>query len=179
MTSRTASRTYGPVQWELFLSALAREVDSAVTSALRDTWLRRVGTLIAGDLMLPPTTTLEAFETEVNEVLADLGWGHARFELDEASRILNIAHERLPAFDDAAGQGPAWLSAVLEGLYTAWLAQLPHAGSASFVARRRWPAQASGSVALVYGRAERVAAPHLGSAATQGPAASEAWSDST
>lgn len=152
MTASALSNPQGQPRWDLFLRAFAKEVDDALKASIRDAWLRRAGAQVARDLALPPLRTLEELETSINRALAELGWGHARLEFDEASRLLGIIHERLPRLDAGEGDSSAWFPAVLEGLYTAWLGQQPDAGDANLAARRAPHPQADGSVVLLYGR---------------------------
>ena len=142
-----------PVQWRQFVRALAEEIDSLAGSSDRDDVLRGVGSRMARLVPLPAVATLEALEVEVNDALVELGWGHARLELDEPARMLRVIHTRLPRVGSLAGpQGP-WLSAVLEGLYETWFAQQPGADT-TLTARRRplGSMGASSTVALSYGR---------------------------
>jgi len=123
------------VDWSLFLRAMADAIDALSTPAARDEWLRDVGIRIAGMRPLRHVPNLETLAMEVNDFLREQGWGSARFDLQEADRSLLITHSNLPRLG-AAGEPPGtWLTALLEGLYTTWLGQLPGADP-GLIARR-------------------------------------------
>jgi len=71
----------------------------------------------------------------MNDVLAGVGWGQTRLDLDEAERLVTITHTGLPRTGSLGDPPGTWLSAVLEGLYSAWMAQQP--GSTATLAARR------------------------------------------
>lgn len=139
-----------PVQWRLFLRALAEEVDGMAGAAGRDALLRAIGARMARLAPLPEVSTLEALEIEVNDALADLGWGEARLEMDDASHSLRIHHARLPRIGSLSGSQGPWLTALLEGLYETWLGQQPQADTT--LTARRSETGPDGTVALTYGR---------------------------
>jgi hypothetical protein len=139
-----------PAEFRVFLRALATEMDALAGAERRDEVLRSVGRRLAALRPLPETDTLEALELEMNETLADLGWGSARLSLDEADRALLIHHTGLPRLG-AAGEPPGlWLSAVLEGLYEGWMARQP--GGDASLAASRIGLPAPDVIALRYGR---------------------------
>jgi hypothetical protein len=139
-----------PAEFRVFLRALAIEIDALAGAERRDEVLRSVGRRMAALRPLAETDTLEALELEMNETLADLGWGSARLSLDEADRALLIHHTGLPRLG-AAGEPPGlWLSAVLEGLYEGWMARQP--GGDASLAASRIGLPAPDVIALRYGR---------------------------
>jgi hypothetical protein len=123
------------VDWTLFLRAMADAIDGMSTPSGRDEWLRDIGVRIAGIRPLRHVPNLESLAMEANDFLRAQGWGEARFDLQESDRSLLITHTGLPRLG-AAGEPPGtWLTALLEGLYTAWLGHMPGADK-SLVARR-------------------------------------------
>jgi hypothetical protein len=84
---------------------------------------------------LPQVASLEALEIEMNEALDQLGWGAVRLTVSAAEHKLTIVHTDLPRIGAAGNPPGQWLSAALEGLYDAWIAQDP-ASDIRFVARR-------------------------------------------
>ncbi|SEP44018.1 Cellulose synthase subunit D [Methylobacterium sp. ap11] len=143
-------------RWRLFLRVLAARLDVVLDAEQRDALLRDVGADMARGAALPPVSTLDALEDEINEVLADLGWGRASLAMDEAGRILSIVHTHLPTIGSIEGRRGPWLSAVLEGLYTTWLGQQPHA--APGLVARRTGRGTKDVLVLAYGRASAMAA---------------------
>ncbi|WP_279356984.1 cellulose biosynthesis protein BcsD [Methylobacterium indicum] len=137
-------------RWRLFLRVLAARLDSVLDADQRDALLRDVGADMARGAALPPVSTLDALEDEINEVLSDLGWGRASLALDEAARVLSIVHTHLPTIGSIEGRHGPWLSAVLEGLYTSWLAQQPHA--APGLVARRTARRTKDVLVLTYGK---------------------------
>ena len=136
-------------QWRMFVLALAEEVDSFATVSDRDDMLRGVGRRMARMVPLPAVSTLDALEIEANDALDLIGWGHVRFELEEAQIKLRVVHDGLPRLGSLGGPAGHWLSALLEGLYDGWLGQQP--GSIPTLSARR--VESSGtSVVMVYGR---------------------------
>ncbi len=123
------------VDWTVFLRAMAEEIDASGGSAARDALLRFVGQRIATMRPITPAPDMATLAMEVNDQLAVLGWGTAAFTIDEADRSLLITHARLPRIGAAGDPPGTWLSALLEGLYEGWMAQLP-GGDSALVARR-------------------------------------------
>jgi len=118
-----------------FLRAFAEEIDSTATPGKRDDMLRGVGARLARLMPVPPVESLAALEMEMNDVLASVGWGQACLELDESERTVLITHTGLPRIGSLGSPPGTWLSAVLEGLYGAWMAQQP--GSVPDLAAQR------------------------------------------
>lgn len=146
----TAAPPAQPAEFRVFLRALATEMDALAGAERRDEVLRSVGRRMAALRPLPETDTLEALELEMNETLADLGWGSARLSLDEADRALLIHHTGLPRLGAAGEPAGLWLSAVLEGLYEGWMARQP--GGDASLAASRIGLPAPDVIALRYGR---------------------------
>ena len=123
-------------RWSFFLRALAQEVDAHGGPEGRDILLHGVGKRLAAMMPLPMVSSLEAFELEINAVLAELGWGSCALELDEGERCIVISHTGLPAIGSNGEPAGSWLAAALEGLYEAWLTNHPECGD-GFSARRQ------------------------------------------
>jgi len=122
-------------EFRWFLRAFAEEIDSTAKPGKRDDMLRGVGARLAKLMPVPPVESLAALEMEMNDVLASVGWGQARLEMDESERTVLITHTGLPRLGSLGSPPGTWLSAVLEGLYGAWMAQQP--GSVPDLAARR------------------------------------------
>jgi hypothetical protein len=125
------------VDWALFLRAMADSVDATVGSEGRDTWLRGVGTRIAAMRPLRHVPNMETLAMEVNDLLREQGWGQMRVDLQPADHSLLITHTGLPRLGAAGDPPGTWLTAVLEGLYTNWLGQIPGADPALSARRMR------------------------------------------
>jgi len=127
----------GPVavDWSLFLRAMADAMDTALGAQGRDAWLRDAGSRIAQMRPLRHVTNMESLVLEVNDFLDEQGWGEMRVDLQPADHALLITHTNLPRLGAAGDPPGTWLTALLEGLYTTWFAQLPDA-EASLSARR-------------------------------------------
>lgn len=123
--------------WSPFLRALAEEVDSLGGPDVRDTLLREVGRRMARFQPLPFTTRMDVMELDANETLAALGWGSVSFRVAEQDHALLIDHAAWPSVGGAGDPPGSWLSAVLEGLYEGWMAQLPGADPSLTVRRVR------------------------------------------
>jgi hypothetical protein len=121
--SEVASTT--PLDWTLLMRALAEEIDAAGGANARDALLRAVGLRMAAMRPLTPAHTMDTLVMEINDMLAAIGWGSASFQLNETDRSLLISHDGLPRIGAAGDPAGTWMSAVLEGLYHGWLAQLP------------------------------------------------------
>jgi hypothetical protein len=139
----------GAVDWTVFLRAMAEEIDAAGGPAARDALLRGVGRRMAAMRPLTAAPNMETLTMEVNDQLAAAGWGAAGFVLSERDRSLLITHSQLPRLGAAGDPPGTWLSAMLEGLYEGWMAQLPGADPALVARRMRVTPQA---VLLRYGR---------------------------
>jgi hypothetical protein len=124
-----------PLDWTLLLRAMAEEIDAADGTAARDAMLRKVGLRMSAMRPLTPSLTMDALVMEMNDMLADIGWGSASFSLNETDRSLLITHDDLPRVGAAGDPPGTWLSAVLEGLYQGWMTQLPGADT-SLTAKR-------------------------------------------
>jgi hypothetical protein len=136
--------------WRGFVRALADEIDEVGGATARDALLRGVGRRMAASNPLTTTLDVAGLELEINDHLAGWGWGRATLRLDAAQRSLTIEHAGLPVVGSAGDPPGTWVSAVLEGLYEAWLNALPGADR-SLAARR--VKMAAESVSLRYGRA--------------------------
>jgi hypothetical protein len=139
-----------PLPWRTFMRALADEFDAQRGDGARDEMLRATGRRMARLQPLPEVASVEALELEMNEALATLGWGKTTLTLEQGERQLTILHTGLPRLG-GAGQPPGlWLSATLEGLYEAWIAQQP--GSDPRLVARRYATPSPGTIALHYGK---------------------------
>jgi len=137
-------------QWRSFLRALAEEVDSSAGPSARDALLRGVGHRMARMMPLPPASSMETLELEMNDALSSTDWGRVRLDLQESDRCLVLTHTALPRIGSAGDPPGTWLAAVLEGLYEGWMAQQP--GSESSLSARIQPGTGSETVTLRYGR---------------------------
>ena len=124
------------VRFRTFLRALAEEIDSAAGPEGRDALLRKIGHRMARLVPLPSVASMEALQMEINERLGELGWGNARLDLNEAEHCLVITHMEMPHLGAAGDPPGTWLSAVLQGLYEAWIAAQP-GGDPALVAQRK------------------------------------------
>ena len=131
MTAATSER----VDWTLFLRAMADAIDALSSASARDEWLRDVGARVANLRPLRHVPNLETLAMEVNDFLREQGWGTATFDLQDADRSLLITHSGFPRLGAAGDPPGTWLTAMLEGLYSTWLGQLPGADT-SLIARR-------------------------------------------
>jgi hypothetical protein len=138
-----------PQAWRALLRGLALELDAQVGSDVRIAILRATGQRMAEMLTLPAVDSLEALELEMNDVLAEIGWGRAELTLLEAERCVTIGHVGLPRIGSAGEPLGTWLAPVLEGLYHGWMGQQPGADP-SFRARIKTYEQ--GGVVFRYGR---------------------------
>jgi hypothetical protein len=148
--SLRGTRSRSPVDWRTFLRALAEEVDSLAGSGERDDMLRGVGRRMARLVPIPPVTTLVALEMEINDALDGLGWGEVSLHLNEADRTLEVTHTGMPRIGSLGSPAGQWLSALLEGLYDAWLGQQP--GSKSTLTARRLDRGGGDVVVMSYSR---------------------------
>jgi len=139
------------VHWRSFLRALAEEVDARAGAPERNDLLRCIGARMARLLPLPAVHSLETLEIEINDALAAIGWGQARLLLNEAERVLSIAHSGMPRIGSAGSPPGTWLAPALEGLYETWLAQQP--GSEPGLQARLQPSSGGETVVLRYARA--------------------------
>jgi hypothetical protein len=144
------TRAASSIDWRTFLRALAEEVDSLAGRDERDDMLRGVGRRMARMVPIPPVTTLAALEMEINDALDGLGWGEVSLHLNEADRALEVTHTGLPRIGSLGTPAGQWLSALLEGLYDAWLAQQP--GSKSSLTARRLDRGSGNVVVMSYSR---------------------------
>lgn len=138
------------VDWSVFLRAVAEEIDTLGGAQARDALLRAVGKRMAAIRPISAAPNMDTLSMELNDMLGGMGWGTVSFQLNEQDRSLLITHSGLPRIGAAGDPPGTWISALLEGLYEAWMGQMPGA-DASLVARRmRVTPQA---VLLRYGRA--------------------------
>ncbi len=130
MTAAYLARRGVSGQWRAFLRALVETLDAHLDEAGRAALMRIIGRRMAEAMKLREADTLLAFEAQVNEALAGAEWGFCRLAVDTEARRLVITHQAAPAI--AAGQDAegAWIGAVLEGLWSGWLAEQPGADPA-------------------------------------------------
>ena len=148
--SRPFARSQSGIDWRTFLRALAEEVDSLAGSGERDDMLRGVGRRMARLTPLPPVQTLAALEIEINDALENLGWGSVSLHVNEADRALEVTHTGMPRIGSLGSPAGQWLSALLEGLYDAWLGQQP--GSKPALGARRLDRGVGDVVVVSYAR---------------------------
>lgn len=132
MTERAAGLA---VDWSIFLRAMADAIDGLGGPVARDVWLRSVGERVGAMRPITPVANMEQLTMEMNDALAAMGWGQMGFQLNEQDRSLLITHTNPPRIGAAGDPPGTWLSALLEGLYHAWMNQLP-GSDASLEARR-------------------------------------------
>jgi hypothetical protein len=113
------------IQWRGFLRALVDTLDARMERQDRDALLRDAGGHFAALMPLPPAETLEGLESQMNEALAAVSWGHVTLELDPQDRRLRFTHRVAPCVATPQDPAGAWLGPVLEGLYGAWLSAQP------------------------------------------------------
>jgi hypothetical protein len=137
-------------QWRGFLRALVETLDANLDTTSRDALLRAVGARLGGLLPLPPCASLAELEARMSEALASCDWGWVEVSLDPQDRSLVLTHCAAPSVATGAESGGAWIAAVLEGLYGAWLGAQP--GADPGLAPRRVSVTPA-AVTLRYGRA--------------------------
>ena len=116
-----------PVQWRGFLRALVDELDASADPDTRDLVLRGIGARMAQMSPMPAASSIETLEMEMNDSLAEMGWGSVRLELKEQEHSLLFVHSNLPRIGWAGDPPGTWLAPVLLGLYESWMAQQPGA----------------------------------------------------
>ena len=137
-----------PIDWSVFLRAMADEIDTMGGAPARDTLLRGVGRRIAVMRPISPAPNLETLAMEINDHLGGMGWGSVGFVLSDRDHALLITHNQLPRIGAAGDPPGTWMSALLEGLYTGWMNQMPGADHTLSVRRLRITPQ---TVLLRYG----------------------------
>jgi hypothetical protein len=136
-------------QWRAFLRALVETLDTNLAPESRDSLLRAVGARLAGTAPLPPCDSLEDLSAAMNRALLGWDWGHVAVTADGAASALYLTHRCAPAVGCEGDAEGAWIGAVLEGLFTAWIAGQPGADSSL---PARVTAAAAGRIELRYGR---------------------------
>jgi hypothetical protein len=147
----TVSQNPVAPNFRLLLRALAEEIDSLAAPGERDDMLRGVGGRLARLLPVPAVGSLPALEIEINDVLAGIGWGRTQLDLNEGERSLLIIHCGLPRIGSLGAPPGTWLAALLEGLYSTWLAQQP--GSMPGLAARLTSPGSADAITLRFSRA--------------------------
>jgi hypothetical protein len=137
------------VQWRGFLLAMACELDAIMPARSRDRLLRAVGMRMAQMRPVPPAASMEALQIEMNEILAELGWGSVRLDVAGSERGLLLTHSGLPRLGVAGHPPGTWLAAVLEGIYGGWMASQP--GSEPSLAVELQGAADAATLELKYG----------------------------
>ena len=109
------------LQWSVFLSAFAVELNTGAEPMEVRGFLRQIGRQMAELMVLPQTGTLEALEAEMNQAWARIEWGWVRL-IPEDDTIF-ITHGAYPnAFDDPSNTvWPLGAAAVMEGVYGQWM----------------------------------------------------------
>lgn len=135
--------------WASFTRGLVETLDAHLDAEGRASLLRAVGSRMADAMPLAHCDTLAQLEARVNEALATAGFGRCEMALDVAAHRLVVTHHDVPtaaAGEDAEGH---WVTAVLEGLYSTWLAEQPGADPSL---QPSVVSYAPGSATLHYGR---------------------------
>jgi Cellulose synthase subunit D len=138
-----------PTVWRAFLRGLALELDAQVGPDARIAVLRATGHQMAEMLALPAVDSLEALELEMNDVLAEIGWGRVELTLVESERCVTIGHVGLPRIGSAGEPLGTWLAPVLEGLYQGWMGQQPGADPSFRSSIKNYE---QGGIVIRYGR---------------------------
>jgi Cellulose synthase subunit D len=138
-----------PSVWRAFLRGIALELDAQIGPDARVAILRGTGQQMAEMLTLPAVDSLEALELEMNDVLAEIGWGRVELTLLEAERCVTIGHIGLPRVGSAGEPPGTWLAPVLEGLYLGWMGQQPGADPSFQSSIKNYD---EGGVVIRYGR---------------------------
>lgn len=130
MTAAYLARRGVSAQWRGFLRALVETLDAHLDEAGRASLMHIIGRRMAEAMPLRHCDTLSGLEAQVNEVLAGAEWGFCRLSVDTEARRLVITHLAAPAI--AAGQDGegVWIGAVLEGVWSGWMAEQPGADPA-------------------------------------------------
>jgi hypothetical protein len=137
------------IDWSVFLRAMADEIDAMGGAQARDALLRGVGRRMAAMRPISPAPNLETLAMEINDHLGVMGWGSVGFVLSDRDHALLITHTQLPRIGAAGDPPGTWVSAVLEGLYSGWMNQMPGADHSLTVRRLRLTPQ---TVLLRYGQ---------------------------
>jgi len=108
------------LQWRDFLSVLLDELDSNVGSSEVQAFFNALGLKLAKRFAVMEHETLETFEAAANKIWYDLDWGWCQFSAKPDA--IKIVHSAWPNPDE--GKQSLWpvaFSALLQGIYTAWL----------------------------------------------------------
>ncbi|HWL80903.1 MAG TPA: cellulose biosynthesis protein BcsD [Roseomonas sp.] len=108
-------------QWRGFVRALLETLGTHLDEASRSGLLRSIGGQMAAGMPLQAASTLAELEARMNDALATIAWGYVSVTLDGTDRSLKLTHHAAPAIGAAGDGAGGWISAVLEGLYGAWL----------------------------------------------------------
>lgn len=136
------------VQWRGFIRCLLETLDANLDPAARDDLLRTVGGRMALLFPLPACATLGELEARINDVLATTDWGFVQLSLGDGQGPLRIRHAAAPLVATDNDADGAWLGAVLEGLFGAWIGQQ---GGAVAGVQPRVTAARPGLLELTYG----------------------------
>lgn len=133
-----------------FMRAMADQIDEQLPPSDRDTLLCVSGERMARLLPLPAVESVETLGIEINDRLADIGWGSSEISLVADGSCLLILHRGMPRIGAAGDPPGTWMLPVLEGLYQEWLANQP-GGDVGLQVRKEQP-PAEGIVFLSCGR---------------------------
>ncbi len=136
-------------QWRDWLAELAPALVEDVGESRAWALMQRTGIAVARRRPLAPCSTLTELEATVAAALGQLNWGWARLAArGPGIDIVHGAYPYAPAPEDPAG---GWFAAVLEGLYSEWLARLAQDDSLTAVATAR-PESIGDVILLRFGR---------------------------
>lgn len=118
--SYLAERAFDP-QWRLFLESLASELFENFAAEEARGFFRQIGTRIAKQMQLGPSSTVPELEQALNAALQIVGWGYVQLFVQDNGMF--IVHRAYPgSYTGISHQ--AWhnaFAAMLEGVYTLWL----------------------------------------------------------
>ncbi|RRV17405.1 cellulose biosynthesis protein BcsD [Pseudomonas saudiphocaensis] len=116
------ARLRGSTQSLPLLQALVGEMFDSAGEHDGCLFMRHVGRRMAKELGVPAATSLEELERVINQRWAEMDWGWV--ELSSDGRSLTLVHGAFPGAGSGSDQWRSAMSALLEGLYEAWLVTL-------------------------------------------------------
>lgn len=133
-------------QWRGFVRCLLETLDANLEPEGRDALLRIVGERIALLHPLPACDSIALLQSRMNDALAAMDWGFVDLVVEDHG--LRIRHGAAPAVATDNDADGAWIAAVLEGLFSAWIGAQD--GAQPDVQAQRDGAR-HGRIELVYG----------------------------
>ncbi len=108
------------VEWSEFLAVLGETLEGQMNIAELRTFFVALGRGMARRSELKPGSTLESMAEAINAWLQDCGWGF--MNMQETGDALEITHACSPLRDAFGEKGMNYSPALLEGMYSEWLA---------------------------------------------------------